>query len=439
MYSWYNSSIFHYSSRFNLGPLYHGTSLSNGLSILMNGFDPSSGYSEKTESYFTPNLDLGLFYSVWDTRLNSSFTDFILFEVYLSHPKRFKRLRYDPLDRDSDFFGPSSSREKDFSLYKSTISSFSDSLHVILPNYNTSIIESYLFHTFFRSGDFNHPFRNEDQVNHFSVESLTSNMNLFKILSNLLVDFNINKSDFRYNRISSLFRGYLNRYWSDYIYCDSSGNFGPSDLYWLSREQIDYSETLPPSVIKGVYINSSFLEDVEGDIEFHRPKMLPGMSSDVRDFVMQIVYSFDFDEYFNSCHKYYNNDDPDDISYYREDLKRYISDILADISSFQGPSGRVISYYFKDFIIECDSVLSKLSSLSEDLLSYSSVREILSSLINLSENFEVIPFGEHIKMPSIETKHILLPDRSSRESLLSSIKDSLITQESLKKGWYKNV
>jgi hypothetical protein len=251
---------------------YHGSDYKNLKHIAKQGLVANSGavwsgnaaialqHGQKAV-YLTPDFQLAARYGRGS---NKSYKPTVL-EVLITTPKRFRKLRYDPLDRHST----------SWSMEDSYVEEEESVVHALEQGANQIASQlGFDIHPYLKMTD---------------LESL-SGLNVFKWILSSLSQLPLTKLQ-RQQALRMAQKRFSGEVW-DYMEVRRDGTLKLTEEYFYSREQLMYMKGLPSSSVKGVWVRAKDFEVPASKILETRSggyKELPGESADrVEDLVSLI-------------------------------------------------------------------------------------------------------------------------------------------------------
>jgi hypothetical protein len=249
--------------KINSMTLFHGTDITNLSGIINNGLDISNwnkGWAAAINKgvYLTPQLDKAARYAIGGQFKHTP----VIFEIVLSGHKRFKKVKYDPLDRPESEWD----EEEGFNYLEGIERNIAHGIKNILNDKETS----------YYSWDL------EKLINFprdASEPTDLKNYNLYKELISYLTA----NSDLPRSKIVSLIHKEFPTHDTlddnGYIEITENGSLRPTKEWFSTREQLLYSRSIPPGAIKSVIVrladHPSIPENSYSEIFDIAPKHLP--------------------------------------------------------------------------------------------------------------------------------------------------------------------
>lgn len=293
---------------------FHGTEFSNLKGIAQKGLLPRNGLSWGGASALDP--DTGAVYLTSDFNLAARYalgvartqTPLVL-EVSITTPKRFKHLRYDPMDQLNSAWDVEESYNENIEQVESDLRDLERKLvkHITGQSYASPMI------------------RWPDEIGNYD------GMNLYKVLANLGVKYFARQFNLKVDRKALIqwLHKELERFkgsaWG-YLELKPDGTVKLSEEYYYTREQLMYMKGLPPSTIKGVWVRTGDFElPAKAYLEIKQAgiKNLPGEDADrfqvLQDRVRHLIYEDPADMDGTELHdlaKFFQDYDEDDLADY---------------------------------------------------------------------------------------------------------------------------
>jgi len=244
---------------------FHGTGLHNLKSIVKQGLVANSGavwsggYStaltkDQKAVYLTSDFEVAARYGQGSNR---SYIPVVL-EVRITAPRRFRKLKYDPLDRHTDSWKVEES-------YDDT----AETAYMEIMEGMREIAKELTGERFYQTVNFPEDLEELDGSNVFKyvVGYLVKVLGLSRAQRKLAMQ-----------KAQARFRG---RRW-EYLEVRRDGTLKLTEEYFYTREQLMYMRGLPPSTIKGVWVRLQDFNIPESQIKETREgghKELPGESA----------------------------------------------------------------------------------------------------------------------------------------------------------------
>lgn len=263
--------------------LYHGTGFKNLKSISKKGLVADSGAvwsggfataltKDQKAVYLTSDFELAARYARGSQK---QFTPIVL-EVRISSPRRFRKLKYDPLDRHDTSWKIEESYDDDADQTTRDIEKGAEDIARLLG------YEGY-------RGWLNLPLPED-------IEELDG-INVYKlVVGNLVKLLGLNRMQ-RKQAMRMVQEKFDGDRW-EYIEVRKDGTLKLTEEYFYTREQLMYMKGLPPSTIKGVWLRQSDFDIPESQIKETRSggfKELPGESAvryeDLKDIMGRLRYT----------------------------------------------------------------------------------------------------------------------------------------------------
>lgn len=297
---------------------YHGTDFDNLKSIAKKGLVAHNGLQWGGASaldpgtgavFLTSDFNLAARYGLGAARTQTP----VVLDVSITAPKRFKRLRYDPMDQMDNAWDVEESYDDEGKQVQSDL----DELERSLIKHFTGERD---YHGFVRWPD--------DLGNYDGI-------NLYKVLANGGVKYLASKYGLRVDRkaiiqwLHKALEKFKGGAWG-YMEIKSDGTLKLTEEYFYTREQLMYMKGLPPSTIKGVWLRMEDFDLPESaykETKLEAAKDLPGEAADrfeaLQDKVRNLVYEDprEIDDYdLNDLIRFFKDYDEDEFAGYLESL-----------------------------------------------------------------------------------------------------------------------
>lgn len=246
---------------------FHGTGIHNLPKILKQGLVANSGAiwsgghstaltKGQKAVFLTSDFELAARYG---QGTNRSYLPVVL-EVQITTPRRFRNLKYDPLDRLENSWEVEDS-------YDDTVDQAGSAIKAGMRDIATKLTGQSVYLGW---DDLPHDIEELDGLNVFKFVAgyLTKALGLSRVQRNLVMQ-----------QAQALFGG---QRW-EYLEVRKDGTLKLTEEYFYTREQLMYMKGLPPSTVKGVWVRLQDFDVPEAQIKETRKggfKELPGESAD---------------------------------------------------------------------------------------------------------------------------------------------------------------
>jgi hypothetical protein len=244
---------------------YHGTAGENIFSILKEGLKaqkPDGRFDEGV--YFTQDIEKAARYAVEGTGSHNP----VVLEVWISGPKRVRKIYRDPLDRDEDHLYDDVSED----AYSQALYDFESDIEKVL---QVSSIPR------------------EVGLNNLNDIDSLKGVNIYKLLLDYARSRGMDIREFKKRLFHEMGPGMDYDGWFEIA---DDGTIIPTEAYFESLHQQIYPKNVPPQAIKSVWVGNVHPDEFSGETLEIKSKLLPQETRSIYEDIRRLVQDYSWED-----------------------------------------------------------------------------------------------------------------------------------------------